>query len=69
VQIKHESWCWKQTTHKLNVKAEAETGKSHIQAPEFVHEGYKLAFSPFPTILSLLTTLLSGWRWSCTVTS
>jgi hypothetical protein len=50
VQIKHESWCWKQTTHKLNVKAEAETGKSHIQAPEFVHEGYKhtLAFFSLP---------------------
>jgi hypothetical protein len=43
VQIKHESWCWKQSTFKLNVKAEAETGKSHIQAPEFVHEGYMLS--------------------------
>lgn len=40
MQIKHESWCWKQNTYKLDVRAEAESGKTHIKAPEFVHEGY-----------------------------
>jgi len=43
LQIKHESWCWKENAFRLDLSAEAKAGKSQVQAPNFLHEGYMLS--------------------------